>query len=256
LLRKDGIDDPTPVFIIGMPRSGTSLIEQILASHPAVFGAGELEEISKLAESSVAAPGARARFPDAVPAMSAQQIRQVGADYIARIRARAPNAKRIIDKMPGNFAFAGLIHLALPNARLIHTRRDAVDTCFSCFSRYFAHGQWFSYDLGELGRYYRGYEALMEHWRNVLPKGVMLEVDYEQVVADLEHEARRIVEHCGLEWDDACLAFYETQRPVRTASASQVRQPIYGTSVGRWRPYEPFLGPLLEALGTETADEI
>jgi hypothetical protein len=146
---------------------------------------------------------------------------------------------------------AGLIHLALPNARIIHTRRDPVDTCLSCFLILFGGHQPQTYDLAELGRFYCAYQALMEHWRTVLPPGVMLEVEYEQVVADLDRQARRIVPHCGLEWDDSCLEFYKTERPVWTASTNQVRQPIYRSAIGRWRPYKDMLGPLLSELGVD-----
>jgi hypothetical protein len=156
---------------------------------------------------------------------------------------------RITDKALGNFTFAGLIHLALPKARIIHVRRDPLDTCLSAFSRLFTSDQPHTFDLAELGRYYRAYAALMAHWRRVLPEGAMLEVEYEALVADFEPQARRIIEYCGLDWDNACLRFYETQRPVRTASATQVRQPICQSAVGRWRAYEPWLGPLVEALG-------
>jgi hypothetical protein len=144
--------------------------------------------------------------------------------------------------------FAGLIHLALPNAKIIHTLRDPLDTCMSCFSKLFAATQNHTYDLGELGRYYKRYEHLMAHWRRILPPGRILDVQYEEVVADLETQARRILAYCELPWDDRCLSFHETDRPVRTASATQVRQPIYQSSVGRWHDYEAFLGPLLSAL--------
>ena len=157
-------------------------------------------------------------------------------------------AARVTDKMPSNFQFAGLIQLALPNARIIHTRRDPVDTCVSCFSTLFARGQPFAYELGELGRYYRTYERLMDHWRGVLPEGVMLEVSYENLVTDFEAQARRILAHCGLEWDEACLAFYKTKRAVKTASAGQVHRPLYSSSVGRGSWYGELLRPLLDAL--------
>jgi hypothetical protein len=158
----------------------------------------------------------------------------------------APMAERNTDKMPANFCYAGLIHLALPNARIIHISRDPRDIALSCFSILFAKGQLeFTYDLAELGRYIRGYQALMAHWQKVLPTGVMLQVQYEKVVDNIEKQARRIVAHCGLEWDDACLAFHRTERIVRTASATQVRQPIYHSAVGRWREYKDFLQPLL-----------
>jgi tetratricopeptide (TPR) repeat protein len=248
---KRGLGDPSsvPVFIIGMPRSGTTLIEQILASHPKVFGAGELMNLAN----AVAKLSRKAPFPGAISTMAGEELRELGAHYVAEIRQLAPEADRIIDKMPANFRLAGLIHLALPNARIIHVRRDPLDTCLSCFSKLFGNDQPFSYDLGELGRYYRGYEMLMEHWRRVLPPGVMLEVQYEQLVADLEGEGRRIVGHCGLEWDAACLSFHDTERQVRTASAVQVRQPIYRSSIGRWRAYEQHLAPLIEALGVDVA---
>ena len=186
--------------------------------------------------------------------MGGEQLRQLGAGYIAAVQALAPDAKRITDKLPHNFRFAGLIHLALPNARIIHARRDPIDTCLSAFSKNFVGHHPYKHDLAELGRYYRAYEALMVHWRKVLPPSVMLEVQYEDVTADLEGQARRMVAHCGLEWDDACLSFHETERPVRTASTIQVRQPIYRTSVGRWRAYEHVLGPLIEALRNPAPD--
>ena len=150
--------------------------------------------------------------------------------------------------MPGNFFLAGLIHLALPNARIISARRDLRDVAFSCFSQDFLVGHDYSYDLAELGRYCRAYAQLMEHWRTVLPEDAILEVQYEELVADLEHHARRLVTHCGLEWDDACLTFYETERSVLTASATQVRRPLYQSSIGRWRPHEARLQPLLKEL--------
>lgn len=193
--------------------------------------------------------GAASTYPDVVPALSGEELRQLGANYCEAISAAAPRAERVTDKMPANFCLVGLIQLALPNARIIHTRRDPLDTCFSCFSTLFVGHHPYSYDLGELGRYYRAYETLMEHWRHVLPKGAMIEVQYEDVVGDLEGQARRLISHCGLEWDDACLDFYQTRRPVWTASSAQVRQPIYSSSVGRWRPYKSMLQPLIDELG-------
>ena len=245
---KCGLGDPstTPIFIVGMPRSGTTLIEQILASHPQVFGAGELREMANLAGRIGSADAAG--FPEAVRALSGEELRQVGEQYMQAVTRLAPGAERITDKMPGNFSLAGLIHLALPNARIIHACRDARDTAFSCFSVLFSGTLEFTYDLAEFGRYYRGYLKLMAHWREVLPKGSMLEVRYEDVVSDLESQARHIIAHCGLEWDDACLSFYKTERSVRTASATQVRQPIYQSSIGRWRVHEEQLQPLLREL--------
>ena len=249
-----GAAAPQPVFIIGMPRSGTTLVEQILASHPAVFGAGELEDFRELVAQLTGPGGTPLAFPEVAAVLDAAQLRRLGEAYVARVRALAPQAARIVDKLPFNFVNAGLIHLALPNARIIHLRRDPVDTCLSCFGRQFVGDHPYSYDLAELGRYYRGYEAVMAHWRQVLPAGVMLEVRYEDVVDHLEREARRLVAHCGLAWDDAGLHFHESDRPVRTASVAQVRRPIYRSSVARWRAYAHLLTPLLEALGVDPAD--
>jgi hypothetical protein len=178
-----------------------------------------------------------------------EELHQIGIRYLQRLRATAPSAERIIDKRLENFRYVGLIHLALPNARIVHVRRDPLDTCISCFSILFMHNyQPFSYDLAELGRYYRANAALMEHWREVLPSEQMLEVQYEELVVNFEPLARRIVAYCGLEWDAACLEFHKTKRPVWTASVIQVRQPIYRSSIGRWKAYEDMLRPLSEAL--------
>jgi tetratricopeptide (TPR) repeat protein len=240
---KAGSGDPStaPLFILGMPRSGTTLVEQVLASHPKVFGAGELDDLSKLAKTRP--------FPEGLAEMAPDQLRELGASYVRRARARGGDAAWISDKMPANFFYVGLIHLALPNARIIHTRRNAVDTCLSCFSQLFVgSGQGFSYDLAELGRYWRHYDALMAHWRRILPEGAMIEIQYRDLVIDLETQARRLLAYCGIEWDDACLAFHQNKRPVRTASAAQVRRPIYQSSIGRWRAYERHLAPLLAEL--------
>jgi tetratricopeptide (TPR) repeat protein len=240
--------DPSevPVFVVGMPRSGTTLIEQILASHSKVFGAGEREDLRGLVSTLAGPEGTK--FPQMVPTLSPDHRRRLGARYLEAIRAAAPAAERIVDKMPLNFLYLGLIHLALPRARIIHVRRDPVDTCCSCFSLLFTGNLAFTYELGELGRYYRAYEALMAHWRAILPKDVLLELAYEDVVEDLEGQTRIILAHCGLEWEAACLAFHQTQRTVQTASVAQVRRPIYRSSVGRSRRYRPLIGPLLEAL--------
>ena len=161
---------------------------------------------------------------------------------------RLAGAQRTIDKMPSIFIYAGLIHLALPNAKIIHLHREPLDTCLSCFSRLFSGDQPFSYDLAELGRYYRRYEELMGHWRHVLPNRALLDVKYETLVEDFDNQARRLVEFCGLPWDEACLEFHKTNRAVKTASAAQVRQPLYKSSVGRYQNYAPYLGPLRDAL--------
>jgi Flp pilus assembly protein TadD len=252
LIRKwQGIGEPTsvPVFIIGMLRSGSTLVEQILASHPEVFGGGELKVLGKALASLSAERGRTLAFPQVASSMPGEHFRNLGTRYLAELKLLAPGAARITDKMPANFLYAGLIHLALPNATIIHTIRDPTDTCVSCFSKLFDEPQLHTYDLAELGRYYRSYNALMAHWRRVLPPQRILDVHYEEVVDDFEGVARRIVSHCGLPWDPRCLDFYRTERPVRTTSALQVRQPIYKSSVGRGRPYEAFLAPLLRELG-------
>jgi len=247
---KSGDGDPSrrPIFIIGMPRSGTTLVEQIIASHPMVHGAGELQTLNDVILTVCGPDGNAIRYPEFVPALDQTALTQIGARYIAALRQLAPSGERVTDKMPSNYYFAGLIHLALPNAAIIHTVRDPVDTCLSCFSKLFTAEQHHTYDLGEIGRYFKSYQRLMEHWQRVLPAGRILDVNYEDVVANLERAARRIIAHCGLEWDDRCLAFHRTERPVRTASATQVRMPIYKNAVGRWRVYKPYLGPLLAEL--------
>ena len=246
--RSVGERSRVPVFIMGMLRSGTTLVEQILASHPKVLGAGELKEFAEAVASIRPSQGPAAEFPDVVSGMSSEQFGEFGARYVAELRRLDPKAARIVNKLPWNYVLAGLIHLALPNATIIHTVRDPVDTCLSCFSKLFAEEQNHTYDLAELGRYCRAYQALMAHWHRVLPPGRILDVRYQDIVDDLEGTARRIVAHCGLEWDARCLAFHQTERPVRTASATQVRRPIYRSSLGRWRPYQAFLAPLLAEL--------
>lgn len=244
---KRGLGDPSdvPVFIVGMPRSGTTLVEQVLASHPLVFGAGERPDFGRVSGCGYGP----APIPFDPASLSSADLRGIAGRYLERLLPRAPLAKRITDKLPLNFRLIGLIHLALPNARIIHVCRDPMDTCFSIYSKLFLDNVGFAYDLGELGRYCAAYQALMAHWRTVLPEGVMLDVQYEAVVGNLEQEARRIVAACGLEWDERCLKFHETARDVRTASAAQVRRPIYRSSVGRWRPYKDHLRPLSNALG-------
>jgi hypothetical protein len=237
-----------PIFIVGMPRSGTTLIEQIIASHPKVFGAGELGYVLK-AVAELSGQDLQSIFiPYLASPPSPEQLHQFGVRYVSAITALAPKAERVTDKMPLNFLYIGLLHLALPNARIVHVRRSALDTCLSCYSKLFDGDQRYSYDLAELGRFYRAYEALMEHWREVLPPDIMLDVQYENLILNFEDEARRMVEHCRLEWDDACLAFHNTERPVRTASAHQVRRRIYTSSIGRWHPYAQQLEPLMQVL--------
>jgi tetratricopeptide (TPR) repeat protein len=246
-----GNPSPAPIFILGMSRSGSTLIEQILASHPDVSAAGEIDALTRAVNSLTRGDDGSARYPEMVRELDGAALRKIGAHYLDGLFARVPAALRVTDKLPSNCFMAGLIHLVLPQARIIHTCRDPVDTCLSCFTTLFRDGHAWSYDLGELGRHYRSYAAVMAHWRAVLPQGVMLDVQYEDVVGDLEGQVRRILAHCGLAWNDACLAFHRTERLVRTASAAQVRQPLYHSSVGRWRAYRPLLQPLLDALGPE-----
>jgi tetratricopeptide (TPR) repeat protein len=239
----EGNGDPSqlPVFIVGMLRSGTTLVEQILASHPQVFGAGEIGDFGL-----IAAGGYQAERRTSVK-LDAATVRSIGERYVANLRALAPQAERIVDKLPTNFLFAGLIHLALPGAKIVHVRRDARDTCLSCYAQMLTPTISYNSDLGELGRFYRAYDRLMAHWGAVMP-GALLEIRYEDLVGNFEAEARRLVAFCGLPWDARCLDFHKLARKVQTASAYQVRRPLYTSSIGRWRHYEEWLGPLFEAL--------
>jgi tetratricopeptide (TPR) repeat protein len=246
-----GTASALPVFIVGMTRSGTTLIEQLLASHPQVFGAGELDVLDRAVGAVRGALPGCPTFPEMMRAMSAEHFQRLGEFYLDTIARRAPAATRITDKMTVNFVFAGLIHLALPNATIIHVVRDPLETCVSCFATHFSAGHAHAYDLAELGRYYRHYQAVMRHWHSVLPSGRIMDVRYEELVADLEGVARRIVAHCGLAWDARCLDFHRTDRPVLTASAAQVRRPIYTGSIARARKYQAFLGPLRAALAAD-----
>jgi Flp pilus assembly protein TadD len=239
-----GAASDVPIFILGMPRSGTTLIEQILASHPDVEGGGERPILQNVILDSLlhgAAPVSdNPRFGGV--------LREMGQAYLSEVARTGRGKSRITDKSMGNFRFAGPIHLMLPGARMIHCRRDPVDTCFSCFTKSFVSGLRFTYDLVELGAYYRAYDALMAHWRAVLPAECFLEISYESLVANLEGETRRLVAFCGLPWDGACLDFHRTRRVVQTASVNQVRQPIHAKSINRWQPYANHLAPLLAEL--------
>jgi tetratricopeptide (TPR) repeat protein len=239
----DGDPSTVPIFIIGMPRAGTTLVEQILASHGEVLGGGERLDFDAVM-AAVLPPGSAA---ERIGGLDPARLQALGAGYLARLPALVPGQTRITDKLPANFMHAGLIHLALPGAKIVHVLRDPADTCLSCYSKLFDVGQEFTYDLSELGRYYVAYRRLMDHWRTVMP-GTIHEISYEALVADMEGETRRLLEFCGLEWDPACLAFHENARPVQTASATQVRKPLYASSVGRWKRYERHLGPLLTEL--------
>ena len=246
-LKGQGHDSDTPIFVLGMPRSGTTLNEQIIASHPNVFGAGELRDLKALAN-RVTTNGVKT-FPTNLAGLTTDVLKQLGEQYVEGLKARAPGSPHVTDKMPGNFQLVGLIHLALPNAKIVHIKRSPLDTCISCFTRLFRHNQNQSYDLFEQGRFYRDYYNLMQHWRDVLPEGAFYEVQYEDLVQDNENQTRALIEFCNLPWDDACLESHKTKRTIKTASITQVRQPIYTTSLERWKRYDKFLGPLREGLG-------
>lgn len=242
-----GAGSRQPVFIVGMPRSGTTLIEQILASQPGVYAAGETAALPEAVGVQILG-GRRMKFPAGISRLTANGFGEIGARYAARLAAAAPDSVRVVDKRPDNFRFVGLIRLALPNARIIVARRDPMDTCVSIFSKLFGVGVPYGFDLGELGRYHRAFDRLMAHWSRLLPPDSLLEVDYQALVADPEAQKQRILAFCGLDAAAGPIDLDRIHRRIRTASALQARQAIYSGSVGRWRRYEPFLGPLLEAL--------
>jgi len=246
-----GCTAPDPIFIVGLPRSGSTLLEQILASHPLVEGTMELPDVPGIVRELGAKKTRQqaSRYPEILATLSAADLQALGERYRAQTRIqRKTTAPFFIDKMPNNFAHVGFIHLLLPNAKIIDARRHPLACCFSCFKQHFARGQHFTYDLAELGRYYRDYVGLMAHFDAVLP-GRVHRVIYEQLIADFEGEVRRLLDYCGLPWEPACLRFWENERAVRTASSEQVRQPIYREGLDQWRHFEPWLGPLVEALG-------
>jgi tetratricopeptide (TPR) repeat protein len=248
-LRGGGETRNAPIFIVGLPRSGSTLVEQILASHSAVEGTMELPNVLAVVQELDDMVASRNGYPETLGALAADHVTTFGRGYIEQTAPLLRLGRaRFTDKLPNNFNHVGLIHAMLPHATVIDVRRHPLDSCFSTFKQYFAEGQAFSYDLEDLGRYYRCYIALMDHWDAVLP-GKVLHVSYEALVRDPESGIRRLLEHCGLEFEPACLAFHETRRAVRTASAEQVRQPIYTSAVGHWRHFEKELEPLRRALG-------
>ena len=244
-----GLNDDRPVFIVGMPRSGSTLVEQILSSHPDVYGAGEVKYLSRALGQLRDRFPSLPKYPEMVAKMTPAQLEIVAKNYQEALSATAGGAKRITDKLLTNYYFVGLIHLLFPTAKVIHTSRDPVDTCLSGFTKLFKDDMPHSYDLTELGRYYGKYRELMEHWEKVLPAGTLITVQYEDVVADTEKEARRLIEFLGLPWNEKCVDFHKSDRPVKTASVAQVRKPIYSTSVRRWHKYGNGLQPLVEAIG-------
>jgi tetratricopeptide (TPR) repeat protein len=250
LSENSGLGQPSaePIFVVGLPRSGSTLIEQILASHSQVEGTSELPYAGLVASSLNRNRADGINYPHAVRELAAEHFERLGGDYLelARIH-RVEGRPRFIDKMPNNFPTIGLIHLILPNAKIIDARRYPLDSCLSCYRQLFARGQSFTYDLTEIGEYFIQYQRMMDHWHEVLP-GRCLTVQYEEVVTDFENQVRRLLNYCELPWEDACMHYYETERPVRTASSEQVRQPVYSRSVNFWRNYEEHLAELIEVL--------
>ena len=245
-----GCPDPSPIFIVGLPRSGSTLIEQILSSHSRVEGTMELADIPRLVqdlrgrEQTDSAP----RYPGVLADLGAQEFMRVGEKYLDDTRLYRKGKPFFIDKMPNNFRHLGLIHLLLPNAKIIDARRDPIACCFSNYKQLFASGQQFTYSIEDIARYYRMYAELMAHWNEVLP-GRILRIQHEDVVDDLAGNVRRILDFCEIEFEPGCIEFYNTERAVHSASSEQVRRPIYREGVDQWRHYEPWLGPLKEALG-------
>lgn len=246
-----GCPSDVPVFIVGMPRSGTSMAEQILASHSKVFGAGELTNLAMTAH-LVDQPDS-SMYPETISTLDGAELSALGDAYLNVLTARAPGFDRVIDKLPANFLYTGFIRLIFPRAKVIHCIRNPLDTCLSCHNLLFGVGQKYSYDLAELGRHYRAYRRLMDHFHKVFP-GWILDVHYENVIENQERETRRLLDFLDLPWEDACLTFHETNRAIQTASASQIRKPLYKTSVARWKDYAEHLDPLRIALGPLAAD--
>ena len=240
-----GCQAPDPIFIVGLPRAGSTLLEQILASHPQVDGTMELHNILEIASQL---NSQKTAYPFNLMSLSADIRQQLGQSYIQQTQVYRGTAPFFIDKMPNNFLHIGLIKLILPQAKIIDARREPFACCFSGFKQLFGEGQEFTYGLNEIGRYYQAYEKLMAHWDKVLP-GQILRVQHEDVLDDLEGQVRRILDYCGLAFDERCLSFYNTKRVIKTPSSEQVRQPIYRSAMDQWRHYQAYLGPLFEALG-------
>ncbi len=243
-----------PIFIVGMPRSGSTLVEQVLSEHSQVYGAGELKYLNNLIQCPIKNQLSTLYYPENMLHLSPEICRAITDNYVAYLQRHSPKAIRITDKMPYNFIAIGLIHALLPNAKIIHVKRNPIDTCLSCYTKLFTEGQLYSYELTELGQYYQCYERIMNHWRRILPSDAWLEIEYEVMVNNLEAEAQRLIEFCDLAWEPACLTFHQSKRQVRTASFVQVRQPIYTSSIERWRRYEQELAPLIKILNRNIHD--
>ena len=243
-----------PVFIVGMPRSGTSLLEQILASHPQVYGGGELAHMPRISRAAANNPAGWLAVPDALDALSLNTINDLSAQYLASLSSINDTATYVIDKLPYNFLYLDLIALLFPECHVIHCVRDPLDTCVSCYLTNFADGNEFARNLTHLAAFHRQYERLMRHWKRTL-RIPILDVQYEQIVEDAEGQTRRLLEFLGLPWDERCLKFHATRRVVGTASREQVRRPLYKSSIGRWRNYEKHLGPLLSQSATASSQE-
>ena len=246
-LAGSGEQDADPIFIVGLPRSGSTLIEQILASHSHVDGTHELPDLPRVIHTINRWKIDNKAYPDSLPLMNDEQLRELGRQYLDSTRRHRKGAPHFTDKMPNNFSMVGLLALILPNATIVDARRHPLDSCMGSYKQLFYRGQSFTYDLVELGEYYLEYRRMMDYWREVLP-GRVLDMRYEDMVDDQETQTRRLLEHCNLPWQDRCLRFYETDRAVNTASSEQVRQPIYSRSINAWRRFEDRLGPLIEVL--------
>ncbi|RWO91977.1 sulfotransferase [Mesorhizobium sp.] len=250
LADRAGYGNPSeaPVFVVGMPRSGTTLTEQICASHPDVHGAGELSKLSRVANAIGLKTLSAGDLSQPITSITEDLSRTLAEEHLSYLRERAPSALRVVDKTPHNFELIGLIGLLFPNARIIHCRRDAIDNCVSCFVLNFSEAHSYNTDLTTLGLYYREYDRLMRHWNGVFP-GLIFENRYEKLVDDQEAQSRRLIDYLGLPWDDACLRFFDRDGSVNTPSRWQVRQPIYKSSVKRWKNYENEIQPLIQSLG-------
>jgi hypothetical protein len=253
-----------------MPRSGTTLTEQLIATHPEAYGAGELKLLHRVIDGisinnrAIETKSDHGAIPTFIPGVDVGDCKKLsfkdrGELYVKAISALAKangksNAKRVVDKMPGNYFWSGVIPFILPNAKIVHTQRHPLDNCLSIYRIFFPDGMPWSYDLTNLGKVYRAYYEHMTYWETALPENMMITVNYEVLIADFENQAKRIINHVGLPWDDACLKFHENDRQVKTASLNQVRKPIYNTSVGRWKKYEEYLKPLIKELGPLIAE--